>query len=107
VHAATAPNAVLHVLPALAPELWLPSLRAVWPVTAALTAAYVAEPDPTPIGWVDEDPASVFDRAAEHGDEHVIKFADTAVEVYQRTGDPAALAAAARITTLISPPRAA
>jgi hypothetical protein len=107
VHAATAPNAVLHVLPALAPELWLPSLRAVWPVAAALSAAYVAEPDPTAAPTPAEDPASVFDRAAEHGDEHVIKFTDTAIEVHQRTGDPAALAAAVRITTLISPPRAA
>jgi hypothetical protein len=53
------------------------------------------------------DTASVFNRAAEHRDEHVIKFTDIAVEVYERSGDPAALAAAVRITTLIDPPRAA
>jgi hypothetical protein len=40
-------------------------------------------------------------RAAEHGDEHVIKFTDTAVEVYERTQDPDALAAAALIRTLL------
>jgi hypothetical protein len=34
-----------------------------------------------------------FARAVEHGDEHVIKFADTAADVYARTGDPGAAAA--------------
>jgi hypothetical protein len=36
-----------------------------------------------------------------HGDEHVIKFADTAADVYARTGDRDALAAAVRATQLI------
>jgi hypothetical protein len=44
-----------------------------------------------------------FARAVEHGDEHVIKFADTAVEVFGRTGDPDAIAAAVRATALIEP----
>ena len=42
-----------------------------------------------------------FTRAVEHGDEHVIKFADTAADVYARTGNPGALAAAIRATQLI------
>src|SRR5215471_8286240 len=42
-----------------------------------------------------------FARAVEHGDEHVIKFADTAADVYARTGNPGALAAAIRATRLI------
>ena len=42
-----------------------------------------------------------FARAAEHGDEHVIKFADTAVEVFARTGHPDAIAAAHRAAELI------
>ena len=42
-------------------------------------------------------------RAVEHGDEHVIKFADTAVEVFARTGDPDAIAAALRAADLIEP----
>jgi len=29
----------------------------------------------------------------EHGDEHVVKFADTAADVHLRDGDPAALGA--------------
>jgi len=42
-----------------------------------------------------------FARAVEHGDEHVIKFADTAADIYTRTGNPDALAAAVRATQLI------
>ena len=42
-----------------------------------------------------------FARAVGHGDEHVIKFADTAADVYARTGDRDALAAAIRATQLI------
>jgi hypothetical protein len=40
------------------------------------------------------------DRACAHGDEHVIKFTDTPIEVYARTGDPDALAAAVHATAL-------
>jgi hypothetical protein len=36
----------------------------------------------------------VLDRAVAHADEHVIKFTETAAEVYTRTGHPDALAAA-------------
>jgi hypothetical protein len=41
-------------------------------------------------------------QAVAHGDEHVIKFADTAIDVYERTGNPDALAAAAHVRELIS-----
>jgi hypothetical protein len=40
-------------------------------------------------------------RAVEHGDEHVIKFADTAADVCTRTGNRDALAAAIRPAQLI------
>jgi hypothetical protein len=43
----------------------------------------------------------VFARAVEHGDEHVIKFADTAADVHARTGRAAALAAAIRAAELV------
>ncbi|MGK5739367.1 questin oxidase family protein [Micromonospora sp. URMC 103] len=108
VHTATAPNAVLHTLPALPRDLWVPSLSAMWTTTAAITAAY-APPvgPPTPrVAGVPEGPdaaAEVVDRAIAHGDEHVIKFTDTAAEVYTRTGNRDALAAALHITTLIAP----
>lgn len=103
VHAATAPNAVLRALPALPRTLWWPSLEAAWAASAAVTAAYVpagpdpspAEPDPSPSSPADE----VFARAAAHGDDHAIKFADTALDV----GDATALRAALRAVQLIPP----
>ena len=96
VHLATAPNAVLHSLPALPTALWQPSLTAVWTTTAAIFSAY-APPDPAPIDAATDAAgggrpvADVVDRALAHGDEHVIKFTDTAAEAYARSGDPAVL----------------
>ena len=105
-YSATAPNAILRTLPALDRHLWAPSVTAAWAATAALTAVY-APPDPAgPAGLPDPPPGlqageEVFARAVQHGDEHVIKFADTATDVYARTGNTEALAAAIRATQLI------
>jgi hypothetical protein len=106
VHSATAPNAILRTLPALDQQLWAPSVAAAWAAAAALTAVYApaapaaraALPD-APSG--PQAAAEAFARACEHGDEHVIKFADTAADVYARTGNSDALAAAIRATHLI------
>ncbi|MFE4482395.1 MULTISPECIES: questin oxidase family protein [Streptomycetaceae] len=99
VHAATAPNAVLRVLPALPPDLWPAGLRAAWTASAAVTAMYApTEPAAcTPPGTL--TPEEVFERALAHGDEHVIKLADTALDV----GDAPALAAALRAMELSAP----
>jgi Questin oxidase-like len=103
VHAATAPTAVLRALPALPATMWAASLDAAWAASAAVTAAYApAEPAPraglpAASGTAEE----VFDRAVRHGDEHVIKLADTCLEVHERTGEDDALAAAVRATELI------
>jgi hypothetical protein len=100
VHTATAPNSVLHTLPALPEQLWAPSLAAVWSSSAAIYAAYApsapTQPATTP-STVDE----VMAAAVEHGDEHVIKFTDTAIEAYERSGEPDTLAAAVHIRSLI------
>ena len=106
VHTATAPNAVLHTLPALPRELWAPSLASVWVVTAAITAAYApSRPVPRadlPVALDSSDAGhDVMERAVAHQDEHVIKFADTAVDVYARTGNSDALAAAIHVSQLI------
>ncbi|MFJ9584723.1 questin oxidase family protein [Streptomyces acidicola] len=99
VHAATAPNAVLRTLPALPQVMWVPSLRAAWTASAAVTAMY------SPHGPVEYTApgaftaAEVFERAVAHGDEHVIKLTDTAVDV----GDEQALAAALRSIELSGP----
>jgi hypothetical protein len=106
VHSATAPNAILRALPALDQQLWPPSAAAAWAAAAALTAIYAPAapaarttlPDPPGGPQAAEE---TFARAVEHGDEHVIKFADTAADVYARTGDPGVLAAAIRATHLI------
>jgi hypothetical protein len=106
VHSATAPNAILRTLPVLDRQLWAPSVAAAWAAAAALTAIYApaapaaqtALPDPPSGPQAAEE---TFARAVEHGDEHVIKFADTAADVFARTGNPGALAATIRATHLI------
>ncbi|WP_274030699.1 questin oxidase family protein [Streptomyces sp. MMBL 11-1] len=101
VHAATAPNAVLRTLPALPGELWVPSLRAAWAASAAVTAAYApreAAPVPAPESGA-PDAGELFARAAAHGDDHTIKFADTALDV----GDALAFTAARRAIELNPP----
>ena len=95
VHTATAPNAVLHCLPVLPRELWRPSLAAVWAAPAAITIVYAGPGGPIEPRTLSGHghAANALDRAAQHRDEHVIKFADTAVEAYARTNDPLMLAA--------------
>jgi hypothetical protein len=106
VHSATAPNAILRTLPALDRQLWAPSVVTSWAAAAALTAIH-APAAPAAAGEL-PDPLSgpeaveeTFAPAVEHGDEHVIKLADTAADVYARTGNSDALAAALRATQLI------
>jgi len=106
VHSATAPTAILRTLPALSQDLWAPSATAAWDAAAALTAIYAA-PEPAPPETLPPAPAGpgaadqTFARAVAHGDEHVIKFADTAADVHARTSNPAALAAAVHAANLI------
>ncbi|WP_431042621.1 questin oxidase family protein [Streptomyces sp. P1-3] len=119
VHAVTAPNAVLRTLPALPRALWVPSMGAAWAASAAVTAAYA--PGPLAVGlagarangsadeagraeeYGEEGAAEVFVRAAEHGDEHAIKLADSALDVLRATHSPAAPAAVSRACALIAP----
>lgn len=109
VHSATAPNAILRALPALDADLWLGSAAAAWTAAAALTAVY-APREPAPAEDLPEAPRGAeeaeetFARAVEHGDEHAIKFADTALDSYRRSNAPEVLAAAVRATLLIGRP---
>jgi hypothetical protein len=106
VHAATAPTAVLRTLPALPESLWEASLDAAWAASAAVTAAYAPAEPAGRSALAGTEPGSageVFARAVRHGDEHVIKLADTGLEAYGRTGDPDTLRAAVRATELIAP----
>ncbi|WP_299053645.1 hypothetical protein [uncultured Nocardioides sp.] len=103
VHAATAPNAVLRTLPSLPEELWVESSATAWRATAAVRAAYlpeapVAAPEP------DAGPEEVMDLAVRHGDEHLVKLTDTALDAFTWSGDPQTLAAVRRGAELIEPP---
>ena len=100
VHAATAPNAVLRVLPSLPAEQWSASASAAWSASAAIHAAYaptLGRPHPSAPATA----ADAFDRASQHGDEHVIKLADTALDAYSWTGDDIALSTIARAADAI------
>ncbi|SEE88435.1 Protein of unknown function [Streptomyces sp. 2112.3] len=104
VHAATAPNAVLRTLPALPRDLWASSFAVAWAATSAITAIYAAEtPRPAPDPAASVAPEEVFERAVAHGNEHAIKFADTALDVaaISEDGDTRALSAALNALTLI------
>lgn len=107
VHSATAPNAILRSLVVLDRGLWVPSARAAWGAVTALTSIYAplepADPAELPAIGPASTPADIFARAIEHGDEHVIKFADTALDSYERTRSSESLAAAVRATELIEP----
>ncbi|NUP20161.1 MAG: DUF4243 domain-containing protein [Streptomyces sp.] len=99
VHAATAPNAVLRTLDALPRELWAPSLHAAWTASAAVTAMY-GPVEPVAYAPPGRPTAEeVLEKALAHGDEHVIKLADTALDV----GDEPALAAALRAVEISTP----
>ncbi|MFI5807584.1 questin oxidase family protein [Streptomyces sp. NPDC051561] len=90
VHASTAPNAVLRTLPALPQEMWAASLHAAWTASAAVTAMYAPdEPVAHRARAAGLTAEEVFERADAHADEHVVKFADTALDV----GDEQALSA--------------
>ena len=98
VHAATAPHAVARAVPSLPLSLWRPSFDAAWAASSAVLAAYrpqvAGEDEPTTLS-----PEDAWHLAVGNGGEHVVKLADTALEVYARTRDPRALAA---ITTAVS-----
>lgn len=100
VHAATAPRAASLVLPALPRGLWQQTLRWSWQTSAALLALYrPSRPDSAPDqraglanGTDEADRTDWADLAVRHGDEHVIKLTEVALESMVR-GRPRAAAA--------------
>lgn len=95
VHAATAPRAAGLLLPALPPRLWHATLQWSWRTSATIVALYRSS---RPVvagggqvdrgrGRADEEPpdrAVLAARAVGHGDEHVIKFTEVALESHVR-----------------------
>jgi hypothetical protein len=107
VHTATAPNAVRHSLPSLPESLWSDSVAQVWTAVAAVQAMYApgrvtSRRVPAPHG--NDGGVEALHRAAGHGDEHIIKFTDTAVDAFDISGDPDLLAAAGLARELIPRP---
>lgn len=95
IHAATAPRAAALVIPALPDSLWIPTYETAWDVAAVIGSLYrrTGSPEATAVGHTHLDPAEVAASATHHGDEHVIKFAEVALESHRR-GNAAALSAA-------------
>ncbi|MFC4514444.1 hypothetical protein [Streptomyces ehimensis] len=100
IHGVTAPAAARLVLPHLPPELHEPTLAALWQVHITFLLAFTTDRR-------DEDadarraeaqaapPApELAARAAEHGDEHVIKFTEACLREHALRPDPRYLAAA-------------
>jgi hypothetical protein len=74
----------------------------VWAASAAITSAYAPAQGPAPAELPPGREIDLMPWAVEHGDEHVIKFADTALEAFRHSGDPAVLAAAKRVGDLLT-----
>ena len=85
VHAATAPNAVRRALPSLAREQWRPAADAAWTATAAVLAAYAPAPEDRAAPRTDR-PDDAWQLALDDGGEHVLKLADTALDVTDAVG---------------------
>ena len=85
VHAATAPNAAMLVLDVLPKHLWLQTHTALWHVCAAITAAYApSQPWSGPLAMPADSPEEAGQRALDNGDEHIIKFTETALRAERR-----------------------
>ena len=99
-HAVTAPAAVRLVLPELPMVLQVRSVAAAWQAVGGIVAAFASPRIDREATAVDAYPeallAELGPRAAEHGDEHVIKLAEAAMREYARSGDATVLVAADR-----------
>jgi len=99
VHAATAPNAVARTLPSLPRDMWRPSFDAAWAATSAVLAAYRPAETASPAHGGVDHADDIWELAVRDGGEHIVKLADTALDVHRRTGDPRALDA---VTTAVA-----
>lgn len=104
VHASTAPRAASLVIPHLRPEMWIPTYNHAWLATSTIISAYrpakpafVSASDNVPLPEQDD----VIDRIVATGDEHAIKFAETALESFRR-GNSKALRSIESAASLLS-----
>ena len=90
------------VLDALPKHLWLATHTALWHACAAITAGFT--PPQTwagPVATPADSPEAAAQMALDSGDEHVIKFTETALRA-QRRGLCTGGAAAARSLVIIA-----
>jgi hypothetical protein len=106
-HAVTAPAAVRMALPSLPERLHRPTVAVTWQVVAGIVSAYASPRSEDEQHRVETDPQPLLDdlpsRAAEHGDEHVIKLTEAVLREYPRTKDTTLLVAADRFRNRIEP----
>ncbi|MGW6916241.1 questin oxidase family protein [Kitasatospora sp. NPDC054939] len=110
IHGLTAPAAARLLLPHLPYEQYEPTLARLWQIHTAFLLAFTTDRrDEDTDAWHHELPElpplnELGARAAEHGDEHVIKFTEACLREYALRPDPrypaAAFAAQRRITRL-------
>jgi hypothetical protein len=98
---ATAPNAAMLVLPALPQQLWLDTHTALWHVCAALMAGFAAtQPWSGRLAKPADSAEDAGQQALDNGDEHIIKFTETALRA-ERRGLVTGRAAAAHALQII------
>lgn len=93
VHASTAPRAARLALAALPQALWISTYEQAWSIAAAITTIYATAESTLEPSTENLTEADIAAGAADHGDEHVIKFTEVAIESHRR-GSAGALSAA-------------
>ena len=87
-HSMTALSAILKIAPLMEPAAAQRLLAYGWQTGCGLYAAYAQQPAPRAHeDTVTEQPDDIIAQAVAHGDEHVIKLAETCLQFYARTGD--------------------
>ena len=102
-HAITAVAAILNIAPHV-PETTARKLVSYgWQTATGLHSAYSEFPAPGPGALTPEEPARIAERAAHHGDDHVIKLSEACLRFYEATGNDRFLMAPAHARTMLPP----
>ena len=86
-HAITAVAAILNIAPHVKPATARKLVAYGWQTGAGLHSAYSEFPAPGPGSVPAETPAQIVERAARHGDDHVIKLSEACLTFHKATGD--------------------
>eukprot|EP00439_Symbiodinium_sp_Y106_P088064 s1_g600.t1 len=86
-HAITGVAAILNIAPHVKEATARKLVSYGWQTGAGLHAAYSEFPAPGPGSIPAETPDQIADRAARHGDDHVIKLSEACLTFHEATGD--------------------